>query len=142
MTPTSAHEIAGNIYSYIMFGGSTAGLVLANRLSASQSISVLVLEAGEDLTADPQVLDCRQARENLGNERYDWGFKTTKQGGLNGREIPWNWGKMLGGTSGINFWHICYPSAGEVDLWEKLGSNGWSWGGERGVGKYVQKFQT
>ena len=41
--------------NYIIIGGGTSGLVVANRLSEDPNIQVLVLESGEDLSADPRV---------------------------------------------------------------------------------------
>lgn len=40
---------------YIIVGGGTSGLVVTNRLSEDSGFEVLVLEAGDDLTADPRV---------------------------------------------------------------------------------------
>lgn len=40
---------------YVVVGGGAAGLLLAARLTEDPEVQVLVLEAGEDLTADPRV---------------------------------------------------------------------------------------
>lgn len=36
-------------------------------------------------------------------------------------------GKGLGGSSAINFMHTVYPSRSSIDLWAKLGNEGWSY---------------
>ena len=48
--------MATDAYDYIIIGGGTAGCVLASRLSEPQSsLSILVIEAGPDVTNHPHV---------------------------------------------------------------------------------------
>ncbi|KAL2045989.1 hypothetical protein ABVK25_011878 [Lepraria finkii] len=42
---------------YVIVGGGTAGLVLANRLSEDPDTQILVLESGKSITQDPRVQD-------------------------------------------------------------------------------------
>ena len=43
-----------DLFDYVIVGGGTAGLVLANRLSEDENVSVAVIEAGGDATSDPR----------------------------------------------------------------------------------------
>ncbi|KAI1158210.1 hypothetical protein F5B18DRAFT_105140 [Nemania serpens] len=42
------------VYDIIIVGGGTTSCVLANRLSENRELQVLVIEAWDDLTADPR----------------------------------------------------------------------------------------
>ena len=113
-------------YNYIIVGAGTAGCVLANRLSADPTASVLLLEAGgkDDYiwTKIPVgYLYC------IGNPKVDWGFKTEPEPGLNGRAIDYPRGKVLGGCSSINGMIYMRGQARDYDQWAQLGNPGWGW---------------
>lgn len=65
-------------YDFIIVGGGTAGLVLANRLSEDQSQRVLVLEAGIDHSEDPRVKTPALYSALMGSD-VDWDFRTEAQ---------------------------------------------------------------
>ena len=66
--------------------------------------------------------------ETLGSD-YDWQFESTPQPGLNGRSLPWPRGRVLGGTSALNFMTWNRGCREDYDAWEKLGAEGWGWDG-------------
>ncbi|KAE8405051.1 aryl-alcohol dehydrogenase [Aspergillus pseudonomiae] len=114
------------VYDFVVIGGGTAGLVIASRLSEDPSTSVLVLEAGADLTADPRVNIPIFYAALLGSDA-DWKFHSSPQPGLNGRVLGLNQGKALGGSSSLNAHVFVPPFKGVVDSWEALGNPGWNW---------------
>ena len=113
-------------FTHIVVGGGTAGLVVAVRLSEDPSIRVGVLEAGSAGFNDPRITVPGRFGEILGSE-LDWQFETTKQPGLDGRSLPFPRGKVLGGTSALNFMTWNRGCREDYDAWEKLGNKGWGW---------------
>jgi choline dehydrogenase-like flavoprotein len=65
-------------YDFVIVGGGTAGLVLANRLSANPEWTVAVIEAGGDVSADPRVLIPALFAAAAGSD-IDWGIASTPQ---------------------------------------------------------------
>lgn len=124
--PISADTFCKKIFDYLVIGGGTAGLVVATRLSENTAINVGVLEAGPAAFDEPLINIPGRLGESLGT-KYDWQFETTPQPGINDRKLPWPRGKVLGGTSALNFMTWNRGCRGDYDAWESLGNEGWGW---------------
>lgn len=87
-------------YFYIIVGGGTSGLAVANRLSEDPDVSVLIIEAGDSVYDNPNVTDISRIASTL-NTPFDWAYQTTEQS-FGGREQVIHAGKALGGSSVLN----------------------------------------
>ncbi len=89
-------------YDFIVVGGGIAGVTLASRLHECLPIhSILLIEAGPEVSDHPLVTDIKNAARLVGSE-LDWNYSTVPQQYLNNRVCPNNAGKALGGGSAIN----------------------------------------
>lgn len=124
--PLTLREFAAKEFDYLIVGGGTAGLVVANRLSEVPGFQVGVIEAGRPVFDDPVITRPGMFGMAIGSQ-YDWKFETTPQPGLGGKAIPVPRGKMLGGSSGMNFMAWTRGSREDYDAWAELGNPGWGW---------------
>ncbi|GKT44835.1 dehydrogenase citC [Colletotrichum spaethianum] len=122
-----ASDVSAKSYDYIIVGGGTAGSALAMRLSLGlPDAQILLLEAGPAALEELRI-NVPGMRGSILGTNYDWNFTTVDQRGLGDRKVSANRGKVLGGSSAMNY--LCYDraAAAEYEAWGEMGSKGWTW---------------
>lgn len=110
---------------YIVIGAGTAGSVVARRLSDDPTRTVLLIEAGRD--ERPDVIGSPGRWAELIGSRYDWGFRTEPQAGLDQRVLAYPRGKVIGGSSSINGVVHIRGLRSDFDSWAAAGATRWSY---------------
>ncbi|KAJ6140040.1 hypothetical protein N7471_006526 [Penicillium samsonianum] len=123
--PHASHK-SDSTYDYIVVGGGTSGLVVANRLSEQKNTTVLVIEAGGSVYNNPNVTNTLGYGKAFGTD-IDWAYETTAQEYAGGSSQIVRAGKALGGTSTINGMAYLRAQAAQIDAWETIGNKGWNW---------------
>ncbi|KAK1598233.1 GMC oxidoreductase [Colletotrichum navitas] len=128
-------------YDYLIVGGGTSGMVVANRLSEDPNVTVLVIERGE--------LDAREsyiiAPGYIGLQPpspYLTSVGTTSQNFLDGKTRGIAQGRVIGGGSVWNGMCWTRGAAADFDGWEELGNAGWGWQSLQPYFKKVEKYSV
>src|SRR5215510_12843619 len=119
--PAAAADIQAD---YVVIGAGSAGCVVASRLSEGGA-SVLLLEAGPT-DWYPMIHVPAGVLKLLYNPLVNWNYATDPEPGIDGRQIHWPRGRVLGGSSSINgmLWIRGNPT--DYDGWSQMGCKGWS----------------
>ena len=111
---------------FVVVGAGSAGCVIANRLSASPNTKVILLEAG-GADRNPWIHIPVGYFKTMHNPSVDWCYKTEPDPGLNGRQLDWPRGKVLGGSSSLNGLLYVRGQPQDYDRWRQMGNTGWGW---------------
>ncbi|KKA20115.1 Glucose oxidase [Rasamsonia emersonii CBS 393.64] len=119
-------QTASSSYDYIVVGGGTSGLVVANRLSENPNVSVLVIEAGDSVYNNANVTNVNGYGLAFGTP-IDWQYQSTNQTYAGNTRQTLRAGKALGGTSTINGMAYTRAQDVQIDAWAAIGNDGWDW---------------
>lgn len=115
-------------YDFIVVGGGSAGAVVASRLTENPKHSVLLLEAGPD---ENEVTDVPSLAAYLQLSNLDWSYKTeplnTACLGMKNNRCNWPRGKVLGGSSVLNYMIYVRGNKNDFDHWAEMGNPGWDY---------------
>ncbi|KAJ7935979.1 alcohol oxidase [Mycena leptocephala] len=122
---TNDSSILKSSYEYIIVGGGTTALAVANRLSVDHA--VLVVERGPDAIDNEAVNDPFTPFGTASPCHFT--MNAPPQVGLNGstRLLPLTHGSCLGGGSSINAMMGSRPTFAGMSALEALGNPGWGW---------------
>jgi 5-(hydroxymethyl)furfural/furfural oxidase len=122
------------IVDHLILGGGSAGCVLAARLSADPRRTVVLVEAGRNISADdiPDDIRSRYPGRAYLDPRNIWSQLTAMMGYVpsNARRFSryYEQARLLGGGSAINALMANRGAPEDYAEWQALGAEGWGWG--------------
>lgn len=114
-------------FDVLIVGAGSSGSVLANRLSADESCTVGLIEAGGFAT-DPDISDPLKWPALQGRD-YDRDYVTIPQSFTAGRVHRWPRGRIVGGSSCLHAMAHVRGHPGDFDDWAAAAGDRWSFDG-------------
>ncbi|KAI5845694.1 hypothetical protein DFP73DRAFT_624471 [Morchella snyderi] len=124
-------------YDYIIIGGGTSSLTVADRLTEDADKTVLIIESGNLDDQEDGALVPGLAGST--GKKYMYNMTCEPQPGINNRTYSFLAAHVIGGGTVVNGQAFDRGSRGDYDLWEALRNPGWGWGG---LIPYFKKSET
>ncbi|XP_045503188.1 glucose dehydrogenase [FAD, quinone]-like [Colias croceus] len=128
-------------YDFIIVGAGTAGCVIANRLTEIPDWKVLLVEAGVN---ENYLMDIPILANYLQFTAANWKYKTKPSdkycAGFENQQCNWPRGKVVGGSSVINYMIYTRGAPQDYNNWEAMGNKGWNWDEVLPYFKKVENF--
>lgn len=128
-------------YDFVVIGAGSAGATIASRLSEVPEVTVLLIEAGrnENLMMDiPILVNYLQLSDEI-----NWKYQTEPSDhyclGMTDHKCNWPRGKVMGGSSVLNYMIATRGDPRDYDNWAAMGNYGWSY---KEVLEYFKKLET
>ncbi|XP_071561836.1 uncharacterized GMC-type oxidoreductase Mb1310-like [Temnothorax nylanderi] len=130
----------GDTFDFIVIGAGTAGATIAARLSEISQIKVLLIEDGphESLYMDVPLIAGMLQSTNI-NRKHQTKPSDKYCLGMEGNSCVFPTGKVVGGSSVLNYMIATRGGAEDYDRWAEMGNEGWAY---QDVLKYFKKLET
>ncbi|WP_342644270.1 GMC family oxidoreductase [Rhodoligotrophos ferricapiens] len=119
-------QSSSETFDYIVIGAGSAGCIVAARLAESGTARILLIEAG-GADRHPFIAMPAAFTYAMSMRRFDWGYVSEPEPGLNGRRIDCPRGRVLGGSSSINAMAFVRGQPADFDGWAAAGLPEWSY---------------
>ncbi|KAI0384574.1 putative GMC oxidoreductase [Hypomontagnella monticulosa] len=116
-------------YDYVIVGAGTAGLTIADRLTADGKSTVLVIENGK-VVDSPRINQVYSGSAAMG-PTWSYHINSVPQVNLRNRSTAVLAGNLVGGSSAINAMMTVRGTSEDYDRWGSFfgNSSSWSWDG-------------
>ncbi|TRM59617.1 GMC oxidoreductase [Schizophyllum amplum] len=114
-----------NIIVFSLLASASAVTISDGAAFASSSFDYIVIGAGTAGLPNVDIIDVPGMIGAGVGSQYDWNYTSEAQDDV--LSIGWPRGKVVGGSSALNYLVWDLPSAPDFDAFERVGNPGWNW---------------